>query len=532
IYVNVNKTEKGEERTTVLCHERLGIVDPVSGAQPLYNQTKSLVLAVNGEIYNHKKFRAKYNNNNFSTNSDSEVIIPLYEEFGDDCVDKLDGDFAFVIYDAVNNAYLAARDPIGVCPLYIGWGRDGSIWFASEMKALHEDCETFQEFPPGHYWSSKADDFVQWYNPKWYDEHIPSEPLDLVTLQQTLERSVIKRMMCDVPYGVLLSGGLDSSLVASLVCRHSLKRTEDNENSPAWWPQVHTFSIGLKGSPDLKAAKEVADFLHTIHHEFHFTTEEGIDALYDVIYHLETYDVTTVRASTPMFLLSRKIKALGVKMVLSGEGADEIFGGYLYFHFSPSKEAFHVETCKKIKLLSKYDCLRANKATAAWGVEIRVPFLDRDFLDYAMSIDPEEKMVEKSKGKGEKWILRKAFDSADNPFLPESILWRQKEQFSDGVGYSWINSLRDYAEKEVSDEQFKTAKYRFPINPPTTKEAYLYRSIFHSHFPQESAAKTVLGGPSIACSTPAAVEWMEDWKNKADPSGRAVSEVHVNANDK
>ncbi|RWS30239.1 hypothetical protein B4U80_01044, partial [Leptotrombidium deliense] len=525
IYVNTSENEK----SYVICHERLGIVDPVSGSQPLLNESETLVLAVNGEIYNHRQIRAEQTSYNFKTNSDCEVIIPLYERYGNDCVQKLDGDYAFVIYDSRDNSFFAARDPIGVVPLYIGWGKDGSLWFASELKAIDADCESFQEFPPGHYWSSKQNEFVRWYNAKWYDEHIPNDCLDLSGLRQCLERSVIKRMMCDVPYGVLLSGGLDSSLVASLVCRHALQRTEDDEKTAAWWPRVHTFSIGLKGSPDLKAAKEVADFLKTVHHEFHFTVQEGIDALYDVIYHLETYDVTTIRASTPMFLLSRKIKALGIKMVLSGEGADEMFGGYLYFHHAPSKEEFHVETCKKLKLLSKYDCLRANKSSAAWGVEVRVPFLDKDFLDFVMSVDPKEKMVNKEDKFCEKWILRKAFDDETNPYLPKSVLWRQKEQFSDGVGYEWINSLKKHAENEITDEQFNNAKYTFPYNTPTTKEAYLYRTIFCGHFPKESAAKTVLGGPSIACSTPAAIEWMENWKNNADPSGRAISGVHLHA---
>lgn len=412
---------------------------------------------------------------------------------------------------------------------FSGWGRDGSLWFASELKALCEDCDRFEEVPPGHYWSSKTNQFKRWYNPPWFDEHIPNNPIDYTHLRNSLERSVVKRLMTDVPYGVLLSGGLDSSLVAAIVCRHAAMRVEDHERSKAWWPRVHTFSIGLKGSPDLIFAQQVAKFLDTVHHEFHFTVQDGIDALPSVIYHIETYDVTTVRASTPMFLLSRKIKAMGIKMVLSGEGSDEVFGGYLYFHKAPTPEKFHVETCHKVKNLSKYDCLRANKSTAAWGVEVREPFLDRDFLDVAMSIDPKEKMIRPKEGRMEKYILRKAFDDKKNPYLPDSILWRQKEQFSDGVGYSWIDSLKEYANKEVSDEQMQAASYRFPYNTPTTKEAYLYRSIFHSFFPSDAAAKTVPGGPSIACSTPAALEWEAAWKDMADPSGRSVLGVHENA---
>eukprot|EP01117_Protostelium_nocturnum_P001030 TRINITY_DN11355_c0_g1_i1.p1 TRINITY_DN11355_c0_g1~~TRINITY_DN11355_c0_g1_i1.p1 ORF type:complete len:616 (+),score=125.81 TRINITY_DN11355_c0_g1_i1:147-1850(+) len=510
----------------VLAHERLAIVDPHNGAQPLYSENEKIALTVNGEIWNHRELRAQLSEFQFKTESDCEPILYLYQKHGDEFVNKLDGIFAFVVSDSENNSFLAARDPIGVMPMYVGWGRDGSLWFSSEMKTLIDDCERYEEVPPGHYWSSKTNEFRRWYNPSWFDEHIPNTPLDLKVLRESLENSVIKRLMTDVPYGVLLSGGLDSSLVASIVTRHALKRTEDQEKSEAWWPRVHSYSIGLKGSPDLKAAKEVSNFLKTVHHEFTFTVEEGIDALSEVIFHLETYDVTTIRASTPMFFLARRIKAMGVKMVLSGEGADEVFGGYLYFHKAPSPEKFHVETCHKIKLLSKYDCLRANKSTAAWGVEAREPFLDRDFLDVAMSIDPKEKMINKAEGRIEKYIVRKAFDDEENPYLPKHILWRQKEQFSDGVGYGWIDSLKAHAEKEVSDEMFKNAAYRFPYNTPATKEAYYYRTIFQKHFPSDVAAKTVPGGPSIACSTPAALEWEAAWKNMADPSGRAVFGVH------
>lgn len=521
---------RGQPRMNILCHERLAIVDPGTGAQPLYNEQGTIALTVNGEIYNHVQLRKELKQpHTYATNSDCEPIVYLYEELGDEFIIKnmLDGDFAFLISDNKNGTYLAARDPIGVCPLYIGWGADGSVWFASEMKCLAKECDRYQEFPPGMYWTSKDPGFKRWYNPPWFDEHIPSTPADHQALVRVLDKAVVKRLMTDVPYGVLLSGGLDSSLIAALVARHTAMRVEEEEKSPAWWPRLHSFTIGLKGAPDLIAAKEVAEFLGTIHHEFHFTVQEGIDALSDVIYHLETYDVTTVRASTPMYFLSRKIRAMGVKMVLSGEGSDEIFGGYLYFHKAPSKEKFHVETCHKIKALSKYDCLRANKSTAAWGVEVRVPFLDKDVIDYVMGMDPQDKMVSLKDGKMEKYVLRKAFDSKEKPWLPDSILWRQKEQFSDGVGYSWIDGLRAYAEKEVTDEQFKMAAFRFPYNTPTTKEAYLYRSIFHDHYPEACAAETVPGGPSIACSTPAALEWELAWKNLADPSGRSVVGVHV-----
>jgi asparagine synthase (glutamine-hydrolysing) len=525
ICVQVIKENDEKEIINVLAHERLAIVDPESGAQPLYNESGNIALSVNGEIYNHKLLRKELKKeHNFITGSDCEVIVHLFEEIEENFIDKLDGKFSFILSDSKNKTYLAARDPIGVTSLYIGWGRDGSIWFASELKAIHTECEIFEEFPPGHYWYSKYGEFRRYYNAKWILEEIPSAPVDYALLRTTLEKAVIKRLMTDVPYGVLLSGGLDSSIIASLVSRHTSMRIEDNEQTQAWWPRLHSFTIGLKGAPDLLAAREVANFLGTVHHEFHFTVQEGIDAISDVIYHLETYDVTTIRAATPMYFLSRKIKAMGVKMVLSGEGSDEIFGGYLYFHKAPSPEKFHLECCHKLKLLSKYDCLRANKAPMSWGVECRIPFLDKEFLNVAMSIDPKEKMIKE--GKMEKYILRKAFDDPEKPYLPKSILWRQKEQFSDGVGYSWIDSLKAHAEKEISNEQLKMASYRFPYNTPTTKEGYWYRTIFHSHFPEESAAKTVPGGPSIACSTPSAIEWEKSWKNIADPSGRSVKGVH------
>lgn len=523
------KSKSGVDMVNILCHERLAIVDPGTGAQPLYNVTGTIALTINGEIYNHKELRNLLKNKEFATSSDCEPVVFLYEEMGDDFLNLLDGDFAFVISDKEKGTYLAARDPIGVCPLYIGWGRDGSLWFSSELKCLSEECDRFQEFPPGHFWSSKHGELRRWYNPPWFDEHIPDVPTKVDQLAQVLEKAVVKRLMTDVPYGILLSGGLDSSVIAGLVAKHTAMRVEEDEKAPAWWPRLHSFSIGLKGAPDLIAAKKVADFLGTAHHEFHFTVQEGIDALSDVIYHLETYDVTTIRAATPMYFLSRKIRAMGVKMVLSGEGSDEIFGGYLYFHKAPSSEKFHVELCHKVKALSKYDCLRANKATAAWGVEVRVPFLDKDVLDFVLGLDAKEKMVNVKEGKIEKYILRKAFDNKEKPFLPYDILWRQKEQFSDGVGYSWIDGLKAHAEREVTDEQFKMAAYRFPYNTPVSKEAYLYRSMFHDHFPQTAAAETVPGGPSIACSTPAAIEWEKAWKDLADPSGRSVLGVHSEA---
>ncbi|XP_024524654.1 asparagine synthetase [glutamine-hydrolyzing] 2 [Selaginella moellendorffii] len=506
-----------------LAHERLAIVDPASGDQPLYNEDKSIVVAVNGEVYNHEALKASMEHN-YNTQSDCEVIAHLYEDFGEDMVQKLDGMFSFVLLDTRDNSFIAARDPIGITPLYFGWGSDGSVWFASEMKALVDDCERFETFPPGHLYSSKAGGLRRWYNPPWFSESIPSMPYNPLALREAFEKAVVKRLMTDVPFGVLLSGGLDSSLVASVASRH-LASTKAGRQ---WGPQLHTFCVGLKGSPDLKAAKEVADYLGTIHHEFYFTIQEGLDALRDVIYHIETYDVTTIRASTPMFLMSRKIKALGVKMVLSGEGSDEIFGGYLYFHKAPNKEEFHRETCRKIKSLYLYDCLRANKATSAWGVEARVPFLDKEFVDIAMSIDPSEKMIRPGE-RIEKWIMRRAFDDEEKPYLPKHILYRQKEQFSDGVGYGWIDSLKAFATKQVSDRMMANAMFVYPHNTPQTKEAYYYRMLFERVFPQESARLSVPGGPSVACSTAAAVAWDEAWSKNLDPSGRAATGVHADA---
>ncbi|CAN6177875.1 unnamed protein product [Urochloa humidicola] len=445
----------------------------------------------------------------------------------------LDGVFSFVLLDTRNeraSSFMAARDAIGVTPLYIGWGVDGSVWISSEMKALHDECEHFEIFPPGHLYSSNSTGggggFSRWYNPPWYNHDIiPSVPYDPLALRKAFEKAVIKRLMTDVPFGVLLSGGLDSSLVAAVAVRH----LAGTAAAKRWGTKLHSFCVGLEGSPDLKAAREVAEHLGTLHHEFHFTVQDGIDAIEDVIYHTETYDVTTIRASTPMFLMSRKIKSLGVKMVISGEGSDEIFGGYLYFHKAPNKEEFHRETCRKIKALHQYDCLRANKATSAWGLEARVPFLDKDFINQAMAIDPDWKMVRPDLGRIEKWVLRKAFDDEEQPFLPKHILYRQKEQFSDGVGYSWIDGLKEHAASNVSDKMLSNAKFIFPHNTPTTKEAYYYRMIFERLFPQKPAILTVPGGPSVACSTAKAVEWDAHWSGNLDPSGRAALGVHLAA---
>jgi asparagine synthase (glutamine-hydrolysing) len=521
--------------SNIICHERLSIVDLRSGAQPLWNENKDTVLSVNGEIYNHLDLRKELletGRHSFASHSDCEPILHLYEEQGGDFLNKLTGMFAFVLYDEKNDRYLAARDPMGIIPLYYGFGKDGSMWFSSEMKALVNHCsKSLHAFPPGHYFDSKTGQFVKYYQPQWADSQnfYPSDPLDLKKLRNALERSVESHLMSDVPFGVLLSGGLDSSLI-SAIAKKQMDRL--HVETGAVFPKLQSFSIGLENSPDLKAAQEVADYLGTNHYNFNFTIQQGLDALSDVIYHIETYDVTTIRASTPMYLMARMIKATGVKMVLSGEGADEIFGGYLYFHKAPNPVEFYKETVRKLESLHLYDCLRANKAMSAWGVETRVPFLDREFLDVAMNIDPKYKMARDDSGKKrmEKYIVRAAFDepsaSHQRPLLPASVLWRQKEQFSDGVGYGWIDGLKDYAEKAISDSMFASAQYRFPHNTPQTKEAYLYRSIFESHFPSDAAEKTVPGGPSIACSTPAAIEWDEAFKKSLDPSGRAVAGVH------
>ncbi len=512
----------------ILAHERLGIVDPESGHQPILDDSGELALTVNGEIYNHRDLRARLADYPFRTRSDCEVILPLYREKGEDCLHDLDGVFAFVLSDAETGEFIAARDPMGVVPLYFGEARDGSLWFASELKALTGVCERFGVFPPGHVWSSRTGGLRRWYEPAWFEPEVPTTPSNPALLRQAFEDAVVKRLMSDVPWGVLLSGGLDSSLVASVASRHATRRIEEGEASAAWWPRMHTFCIGLEGSPDLAAAQKVADFLDTVHHPFTYTVQEGIDALSEVVRHLETYDVTTIRASTPMFLMARKIKALGIKMVLSGEGADEIFGGYLYFHKAPDAVEFHHETVRKLQTLHLYDCLRANKSTAAWGVEVRTPFLDRGFLDYSQGFDPTDKMssTHPEGRRIEKHVLRAAFDDPDNPWLPEDVLWRQKEQFSDGVGYGWIDGLKDHAEEQVSDDLLAEAASRFPYNTPPTKEAYFYRSLFERHFPQKSAVQSVPGGPSIACSTPVAIAWDEAFANMADPSGRAITDVH------
>ncbi len=504
----------------VLMHERLSIVDVEHGAQPLYDTKTKRVLAVNGEIYNHKELEKKLSNSHdFQTNSDCEVLLYLYDEFGADFLNEIDGIFAFCLYDPNTKDYFVARDHIGIIPLYIGWDENGVTYVASEMKSIESYCEKLQEFPPGNYY--KNGEFTQWYQPTWANE-IPTDAVSLPKLKKALEDSVHKQLMCDVPYGVLISGGLDSSVIAAIAAKYSKKRVESGDAEEAWWPRLHSFAIGLEGSPDLKAAKIVADAIGTVHHECKYTIQEGLDALRDVIYHLETYDVTTIRAATPMYLMARKIKSMGIKMVLSGEGADEVFGGYLYFHMAPNKEELHHETVRKLQKLSKYDCLRANKSMAAWGIEARVPFLGKEFLEYAMNIDPADKMC--SDGKAEKYVLRKAFEG----LIPDEVLWRQKEQFSDGVGYNWIDSLKANADEKVSDDNLVNAKRKFPIQPPTTKEGYYYREIFDEMYPTNEAALTVEAGPSIACSSPVAFRWSKEFEKMDDPSGRAVA-VHSKA---
>ena len=509
----------------VLAHERLAIVDINTGAQPLLSPDGKQSLAVNGEIYNHQALRNTLAQNyDFSTESDCEVILPLYLEKGSDFLNDLQGMFAFVLYDETAGRYLIARDPIGIIPLYFGFDDEHRLYVASEMKALMDVCNVVSEFPPGHYWSSEDSQPRQYYDRPWKDyAAVENAETSVAAVGKSLESAVISHLMTDVPYGVLLSGGLDSSIIAAVTQQHASMRVEDKEQSPAWWPRLHSFAVGLEGSPDLAAAEKVAAHIGTIHHGFTFTLQEGLDALDEVIYHLETYDVTTIRAATPMYLLARKISAMGIKMVLSGEGADEIFGGYLYFHKAPNARAFHEETVRKLSRLHSYDCLRANKAMAAWGVEARVPFLDREFLDVAMSLNPQDKMI--TEGKMEKQILREAFSD----MLPEEIVWRQKEQFSDGVGYSWIDGLRDFAKTQISAGQMAQAAKRFPYNTPGTEEAYLFRRIFESHYPLASAAECVPGGPSVACSTPEAVLWDSSLQDLNDPSGRAVKSVHQDA---
>ncbi|MBN2487147.1 MAG: asparagine synthase B [Bacteroidales bacterium] len=507
----------------ILAHERLSIVDPQSGHQPLFSKDRKHILAVNGEIYNFKLLRKQTEDiYEFQTNSDCEVILSLYRKKGINFLEDLNGIFAFALYDEEEDTYLIARDHIGIIPLYMGWDRDGNFYVSSELKGLEGYCNKIEEFKPGHYLYSKDGEIKKWYQRNWTEyDTVKNNQTSIEDLRCALEAAVHRQLMSDVPYGVLLSGGLDSSITSALAKKYSRNRIEDDDKKEAWWPQLHSFAIGLKDSPDLAAARKVADAIGTIHHEINFTVQEGLDALRDVIYHIETYDVTTIRASTPMYLLARVIKSMGIKMVLSGEGADEIFGGYLYFHKAPNAKAFHEETVRKLGKLHMYDCLRANKTLAAWGVEGRVPFLDKEFMDVAMQLNPEDKMIKN--GRIEKWVVRKAFEN----YLPESIAWRQKEQFSDGVGYNWIDSLKEVTSRLVSDKQMDNAKYKFPINPPKTKEEYYYRSIFSEHFPSDAAALCVPSVPSIACSTAEALEWDASFKNNADPSGRSMKTVHV-----
>ena len=511
--------------SAILCHERLSIVDPESGKQPLFSSDKKQVLAVNGEIYNHQDIRRRYAGKyQFQTGSDCEVILALYRDKGIDFLEDLSGIFAFALYDAERDEFLIARDPIGVIPLYIGYDDDGKVYVASELKALEGQCDRYEPFLPGHYYWSREPGMTRYYKRDWFSyDAVKDNAASVTDIHDALEAAVKRQLMSDVPYGVLLSGGLDSSVISAIAEKFSERRIEDDDKERAWWPRLHSFAVGLKGAPDLAKAKLVADYIGTVHHEINYTIQEGLDAIRDVIYFIETYDVTTVRASTPMYLLARVIKSMGIKMVLSGEGADEIFGGYLYFHKAPSPKAFHEETVRKLSKLYMYDCLRANKSLSAWGVEGRVPFLDKEFLDVAMRTNPEAKMCP---GKTiEKRIVREAFAN----MLPDEVAWRQKEQFSDGVGYSWIDTLKKITSDQVSDEQMAHAAERFPINPPRNKEEYYYRSIFAEHFPSDSAARSVPSVPSVACSTAEALAWDEAFKNMNDPSGRAVAGVHEEA---
>ncbi len=511
--------------SAILAHERLSIVDPESGGQPLFSPDKKQVLAVNGEIYNHQEIRRRYAGQyDFQTGSDCEVILALYKDKGIDFLEDISGIFAFALYDEEKDAFLIARDPIGVIPLYIGYDSDGIVYVASELKALESQCERYEPFLPGHYYWSEEPSIKRYYHRDWFDyDAVKNNEASVDAIRDALKDSVKRQLMSDVPYGVLLSGGLDSSVISAIAEKFSEHRIEDNSQTRAYWPRLHSFAVGLKGAPDLAKAKLVADHIGTVHHEINYTIQEGLDAVRDVIYFIETYDVTTVRASTPMYLLARVIKSMGIKMVLSGEGADEVFGGYLYFHKAPSAKAFHEETVRKLSKLHYYDCLRANKSLSAWGVEGRVPFLDKEFLDVAMRTNPEAKMCPGSNI--EKKIVREAF--AD--MLPAEIAWRQKEQFSDGVGYSWIDTLKKITSEAVSDEQMAHVAERFPINPPLNKEEYYYRSIFAEHFPSDSAARSVNQEASVACSTAIALEWDAAFKNMNDPSGRAVKGVHEQA---
>ncbi len=523
--------------SAILAHERLSIVDPESGGQPLFSPDGKQVLAVNGEIYNHKKIRERYKGRyDFQTGSDCEVILALYRDKGVNFLEDLNGIFAFALYDEEQDAFLIARDHIGVIPLYIGYNADGKVFVASELKALEGECERYEPFLPGHYYWSKDPGMKRWYKRDWMEyDNVKDNTASSDAIRKSLCAAVKRQMMSDVPYGVLLSGGLDSSVISAITESYAERRIETDSRSRAWWPRLHSFAVGLKGAPDLAKARLVADHIGTVHHEINYTIQEGLDALRDVIYFIETYDITTVRASVPMYLLARVIKSMGIKMVLSGEGADEIFGGYLYFHKAPSAEEFHKETVRKLSKLHLYDCLRANKSLSAWGVEGRVPFLDKEFLDVAMRTNPKAKMCSvlpasrsgeaDPKASIEKRIVREAFED----MLPEEVAWRQKEQFSDGVGYSWIDTLKKITSEAVTDEQMAHAEERFPINTPLCKEEYYYRSIFEEHFPSESAARSVPHEASVACSTAVALEWDEAWKNMNDPSGRAVSGVHEKA---
>lgn len=509
----------------ILAHERLSIVDPQSGGQPLYSPNRTCILAANGEIYNHREIRAQYAGRyEFQTGSDCEVILALYQDKGIHFLEDLNGIFAFALYDEEKDDFLIARDPIGVIPLYIGKDADGKVYVASELKALEGFCDEYEPFLPGHYYWGKEGKMTRWYTRDWFQyDAVKDNPASVQDVHDALENAVKRQLMSDVPYGVLLSGGLDSSVISAIAKKYAAKRVETDQKTDAWWPQLHSFAIGLKGAPDLAKAREVAQYINSVHHEINYTIQEGLDAVRDVIYFIETYDVTTVRASTPMYLLGRVIKSMGIKMVLSGEGADEVFGGYLYFHKAPDAEAFHGETVRKLSKLYMYDCLRANKSLSAWGVEGRVPFLDKEFLDVAMRLNPKAKMCP---GKEiEKKIVREAF--AD--MLPESVAWRQKEQFSDGVGYNWIDTLKALTAAAVSDEEMAHASERFPINPPMNKEEYYYRSIFEEHYPSASAAKSVPSVPSVACSSAEALAWDALFKNQNDPSGRAVKGVHEKA---
>ena len=511
--------------TAILAHERLSIVDPESGRQPLFSPDRRQVLAVNGEIYNHQEIRQRYRDTySFQTGSDCEVILALHRDQGVNFLEQLNGIFAFALYDEEQEAFLVARDPIGVIPLYIGYDDDGKVYVASELKALEGQCQRYEPFPPGHYLYSKDGEIRRYYKRDWFDyEQVKDNGGTADDVHHALEEAVRRQLMSDVPYGVLLSGGLDSSVISAIAAKYAQRRVETGGREAAWWPRLHSFAVGLKGAPDLAKARMVAEHIGTVHHEINYTIQEGLDAIRDVIYFIETYDVTTVRASTPMYLLARVIKSMGIKMVLSGEGADEVFGGYLYFHKAPNAKAFHEETVRKLSKLHLYDCLRANKSLAAWGVEGRVPFLDKEFLDVAMRLNPQLKMCPGQTV--EKKIVREAFAH----MLPSEVAWRQKEQFSDGVGYSWIDTLKQITSERVSDEQMAHASERFPINPPRCKEEYFYRSIFAEHFPSESAARSVPSVPSVACSTAEALAWDEAFKNMNDPSGRAVHGVHEQA---